>query len=294
MNCSGSADAQVAFIGVVGERCLNRIVIRGQACRRQARHGQLVLEGLEVADDLLRQRIDRARRNGCVRRVHHACRRILYRNHQDTIQLVLRRQRQHAQGAHRLPEALVIEKEKELVLDDRSAEIHAELVSVKGGFLEGRNSSRIADHVRLKEARSIQIRVPKKFVQRCMELICSAGRRDIYGRARRSSILRAHVVGHYAELRHGVRRNGDDLVVEPLVALALCIVVHTVQQEIIEHAPLPVYVVRSLAHQAADGAGRGSCGRLAHARDQAQQVGVVPAHQRQSLALVTKPRSGNW
>jgi len=46
-------------------------------------------------------------------------------------------------------------------------------------------------------------------------------------------------------LRDGVRWGLNDLVVEALVALAVGIVVHAVEQEIVEHAAKAVDVVRS-------------------------------------------------
>jgi len=46
-------------------------------------------------------------------------------------------------------------------------------------------------------------------------------------------------------LRHRVRRDGDDLVVEALVAFAVGVVVHAVQQVVVEHAALAVDVVRA-------------------------------------------------
>ena len=94
---------------------------------------------------------------------------ILDRNHEDAVQLVLRRQRQHAQRPQRLAEALVVEEEEQLVLDDRTAEVHAELVAVERGFLNGVDRAGVAHQVRLEEARRVQVGVADELVQRGVE-----------------------------------------------------------------------------------------------------------------------------
>ena len=89
-----------------------------------------------------------------------------------------------------------------------------------------------------------------------VEAVGAAARSHVDGCAGRPAVLGALVIGHHVELRDGVGRDGDDLVVEALVALAVGVVVHAVEQEVVEHAALAVDVVRALAHQAADRAGR--------------------------------------
>jgi len=101
-----------------------------------------------------------------------------------------------------------------------------------------------------------------------------------------SSILGALVVGYDLELGDGVGRNGDDLVVESLVALTVGHCVETVEQEVIEHAALAVDIIRTGAGERVDGAG-GRRGRgLTRAGDQAEQVGVVAGDKRKRFTLV--------
>ena len=121
-----------------------------------------------------------------------------------------------------------------------------------------------------------------------MEGVGAATRSHVDGCAGRPAILGALIIGHYVEVCDGVGRDGDDLVVESLVALAVGVVVHAVEQEVIKHAALPVYVVRSLAHQAADRARRCLCRRLARTGDQGEKVGEVAAYQRQRLCLIAR------
>src|ERR1700733_4407567 len=87
-------------------------------------------------------------------------------------------------------------------------------------------------------------------------------------------------------LSDGVGRNGDDLVVEALVALAVGVVVHAVEEEIIEHAALAVDVVGAGAYKAVDGAGRSRSRSLTRAGDQGQEIRIVAAYQRQRRTLI--------
>ena len=144
--------------------------------------------------------------------------------------------------------------------------------------------------LRLEESRCIQIGIANELVKSPVKTIRAACRCHVDRRARRPTVLRALVVRHHVELRHRIRRDGDDLVVESLVALAVGVVVHAVEQIVVEHAALAVDVVRALAHQAADRAGRRRRGRLARTGHQRQQIGEVAAHQRQRLGLVAGNR----
>ncbi len=82
-----------------------------------------------------------------------------------------------------------------------------------------------------------------------MEAVGSALRGDVDGGAGGAAVLGALVVGDDLELRDGVGRDGDDLVVESLVALAVGVVVEAVEQEVVEHAALAVDVVSAGADQ---------------------------------------------
>jgi hypothetical protein len=139
---------------------------------------------------------------------------------------------------------------------------------------------------RVNVAESIQIGVAIELIQRGVEAFGAAARGHVDGGAGGAPVLRALVVGHHLELRDRVRRRLDNLVVEALVALAVGVVVHAVEQVVVEHAALAVHVVASRAHQAGHGGGGGRSWRLARARHQGQQVGVVAAHQRQRFGLI--------
>ncbi len=200
---------------------------------------------------------------------------------QDAVDLVLRGNSQHHSRRERLAEALVIEKVEEPVLEDRSAEVSAELVAVEArlGEAEGAGLGFVI-------AEGIEIGVAQKLVERGVELVGAAAGGNVDGRAGGAAILRAFVVGNHLELGDGVRRGLDDLVVEALIALAVGIVVHAVQQIVVEHAALAVDVVCAGADQAGDGGGGGGSGRLARTGDQSQQIGVIAAHQREGFGLV--------
>ena len=101
-----------------------------------------------------------------------------------------------------------------------------------------------------------------------MEAIGSALRGYVDRGAGGAAVLGAFVVGDDLELGDGVGRDGDDLVVEALVALAIGVVVHAVEQEVVEHAALAVDVVCARADQRADGTGGGGGGGLARTGDE--------------------------
>ena len=94
-------------------------------------------------------------------------------------------------------------------------------------------------------------------------MIGSALRGYVDSGAGRAAKLSALVIGDHLELGHGVGWDGDNLVVEALVALAVSVVVETVEQEIVEHAAFAVDVIGAGANQRADGSGGGCCGGLA-------------------------------
>ena len=109
---------------------------------------------------------------------------------------------------------------------------------------------------------------------------------DVDGGAGGAAVLGALVVGDDLELGDGVRRDGDDLVVEALVAFAVGVVVDAVEQEVVEHAALAVDVVGAGADERVDGAGGRGGGGLAGAGDKAEEVGVVAADEREGCALI--------
>jgi hypothetical protein len=80
--------------------------------------------------------------------------------------------------------------------------------------------------------------------------------------------------------------DGDDLVVEALVAFTVGVVVHAVQQVVVEHAALTVDVIRALADETADGTGGGGSRRLTGTGDQPEQIREVAADQRQRFGLI--------
>ena len=234
-----------------------------------------------------RQRIDGAGRDGRSGWVDGAGNGTAHRHHENAVQLVLRGQREDIKRAGDSPQPLIVEKEEHLLVDDGAAEVAAILVAMGSGLYERHRSAGAADGGGLKEAGRVQIGVAEELIERGMEFVAARFRCDVDGRARTAPVLRALVVGDHAELRNRVRRDRDDLIVEALVRLAVGVVVHAVQQEIIEDRTLAVDVVRALADQAVDVAGSGGLRRrLAHAGHQAQQVRVVSIHQRQGFRLV--------
>src|SRR5262249_50290507 len=148
-----------------------------------------------------------------------------------------------AEGLEYLTEAFIVEEEEELVLDYGSANVKAELVAIEGRLLERSGNARASYSRGLEEAGSVEGGVADELVGRSMEPIGTALRCDIDGRSRGSAILGALVVGYHLELCDGVGRDGDNLVVEPLVAFAIGVIVESIQQKVVEHAALAVDVV---------------------------------------------------
>jgi hypothetical protein len=151
-----------------------------------------------------------------------------------------------------------------------SAKVGTELVAVEDG-LDERNVALGG----LKEAGGVEVGVADEFVQSCVEFVGAAGRGHVDGGSGGTAILGALVVGHYLKLGDGVRRRSDDLIIEALVALAVSIVVRTVEQEVVENAALAVDVIGALAHEAGLRGGEGRSWSLAGTGNQAEQIGVV-------------------
>ena len=121
---------------------------------------------------------------------------------------------------------------------------------LKVGFWKGTVMPVLPTMSGLEEAGRVQVGVADELVQRRVEVVGAAQRGHVDGGAGGAAVLGALVVGDHLELRDGVGRDGDDLVVEALVALAVSVVVDAVEQEVVEHAALAVDVVRARAHQA--------------------------------------------
>ena len=119
-----------------------------------------------------------------------------------------------------------------------------------------------------------------------MQAIGATLRCDVDGRSGGPAILGAFVVGYHLELRNGVWRDSDNLVVESLVALTVGIIVETVQEKVVEHAALAVDVIGAGADEGVDRTGRRGRRSLARTGHQAYQVRVVAGDKGQRLALV--------
>ena len=105
---------------------------------------------------------------------------------------------------------------------------------------------------------------------------------DVDRGARRTAVLRAHVVGHDLELADRIRRRLHHLVREALVAGAVGVVVDAVDQVVVERRAQAVDVERPFARRRAAGADR----RRAHARRQQRQRRILAAVERQRLGLL--------
>ena len=82
-----------------------------------------------------------------------------------------------------------------------------------------------------------------------MKSVRSCLRGHINRSSRGAAILRTFVVRHDVKLRNGVRRNSDDLIIKALITLAIGVVIHAIQQEIIKHTALAINVIRAGAYQ---------------------------------------------
>src|ERR1019366_1442538 len=135
--------------------------------------------------------------------------------------------------------------EEQLVLQDRAAEVETILVAIQRRLLERCRNAGAANGERLEEAWCIQRSVAEELVQSRVEFAGTAVRCNVDGRARRAAVLCRLVIRYDLKLRYGVRRNGNQLIVKALVALAVGVIVEAVEQEVVEHAALAVDVVRA-------------------------------------------------
>ena len=140
-----------------------------------------------------------------------------------------------------LAEPLEVAEEERLVPHDRTAEHAAELVAAQ---------RRLLPVGRLEEGRRVQRGVAEELPGIAVELVGAAAIRDVDGRAGRTAVFRALVVRHDAELADRVGRRLHHLIREPLVARAVGVVVHAVDQEVVERAAQAVDVERAFARRA--------------------------------------------
>src|SRR6202042_1454826 len=120
-----------------------------------------------------------------------------------------------------------------------------ELVAVEGGLLEWGGDAGATDDGWLEEACGVEVGVADELIDRCVEAVGSTLRGDVDGGPGGAAGLGVFVVRDDLELRDRVRRDGDDLVVESLVALAVGVVVQAVEKKVVEHAALAVDVIGS-------------------------------------------------
>ena len=101
--------------------------------------------------------------------------RILHGDGKTATELIQRGNGINHRGRERLPEPLIIEEVEELVLHERSAEVHAKLIAVEDRFEKRIHSA--GDGIagdRLDVAERVQIRVANELVERGVELIAAA------------------------------------------------------------------------------------------------------------------------
>ena len=214
-----------------------------------------------------RERTDHGRRKHAVR-INRPGVRIFDRG-PETRRLVSRRRngRERQRSLH-AAQPFVIHEEKQFVFNDAAAQRRPELILLV---------HRLHAAQRLEETHRVQFRVAHELPRAAMKTVRSAANRRVDHRARRAPVLRAVVIRRHAILRHRVRIQLHDLIRKALVAGAVGVVVHPVQHEIVERAPLPVDVVRSVP--ARDGAVFEH--RLADARRQQRQIRIRPPVQRE-------------
>jgi hypothetical protein len=135
---------------------------------------------------------------------------------------------------------------------------------------------------RLEEAGGIERRVPQELPHFSMEPVRAAPVHDVDRRASRPAVLGADVVRQNLELADRVRRRLHHLVREPLVARAVSVVVHSVDQEVVERAPQAVDVERSFARCSAARVQR----RQADARGPERERRILPPVERNGGDLV--------
>lgn len=189
---------------------------------------------------------------------------------EEPLPLFERRDGGQREGARHAPEALVVGEKEELVFADGSAERRAELILHERGLLV---------LARLKETDGVQLGVAQELPSRAMELVGPAAHRGVDDRPAGAAILGRVIVGDHLELRHRIGRQLHHLVRKALVRSAIRVVVHSVDDEVVQRRSQTVYVKRRVARTAAF-AGEGEHAG-AHAGRKQGQIRIGASVQRQ-------------
>ena len=273
----GLVELAVAVTEVGGRLAVEVVVHAGVALVLHARNAgqRLVVVGgaaggrrRQLAEDLGGEGSDGRLGNHAVG-VDLAGVRVLDRPVEDAVALVRGRHRQVRQGRGLAAQGFEIGKEEGLVLDHRSAEDAAELVLLEDRLAVGR----------LEISYGIQVRVAQELPCRAVKLIGAALQRHVDDGAAGAPVFGAEVVGLHLEFGNRVGTQLDGLIGIALVAGVVGVVVDAVHLKVIEGAALPVDVERAFAEVAVVRIHAQK--RLADARSQQRQVGIVAAVQRQ-------------
>src|SRR5262249_51197751 len=183
-------------------------------------------------------------------------------------------QRGKNQRLRDLTETFVIEKEESVVFNDWAAECKAELIT---------NQRRFDAAHRFEKGHGVQGRVAIVFPQGAVKLIRAAAVGSVDDRAAAPPELGAVSVGLYFEFGDGVGRNLHYLARKALVAGAVGVVVHPVEQEVVSRVAQAVDVERGFAAGGGDAVLR----RFAHSGGEQGEVGVGAPVERQIDDLFT-------
>src|SRR5258708_1791800 len=169
-----AVDLGVVFIAVVA-RELEDLIIAGTPAAGQWRQVAQDLRGKGRLWDLRARRVDNAGRG------------IHYGRRKDACAVVQRGERVDVDRFLEVAEAFVIGEEEELVLDDRTPNGQAKLISLQARLLERRRRrpKKIAD--------GVELRIPKEVVSRAVKLIRSRAHHHVNHGPTDASVLRAVV-----------------------------------------------------------------------------------------------------
>ena len=156
---------------------------------------------------------------------------IAHRRAELAIALISRRDGGKHQRIAQPPIAFVIHKEKRFVFANRAAEGRAELVLKQDRFARHQLGGAL---IGFEKACRVKRRVAQVVIRRAVELIRAAAKRRIDHRAARAPVFGAEVVRLDFEFLNCVRRGLHDLIREALIAGAVGVVVHAVNDEVIE------------------------------------------------------------
>ena len=220
----------------------------------------------QVVEDFLGERGDGCLRNRRVGGIDDAGLRVDDGDGQDASAVVERGQGREGPAALEVAEAFIVAEEEDAVLDHRAADVAAELVLLERGLQEcGRAGSEgVAD--------GVEIGVPKEVVRRAVQLVGARAHGDVDGGTAAAAVFSAVVVGDDLELGDGIRGGLRHLVRETLVAGAVGVVVHAVQQVVVVGAAEAVHIEGPFA--------RGGGRRLVDAGGQQREVRIGPAVER--------------